>query len=203
MVDYPIFILLGRRGAAKTLTATYLAYQYHNVDHMKIIANYHIFGLKNYEYMPFSEIKAHLSELYDCILILDEGQVGSDAYNFFRADVIALTNFLIELRKRHITMIITTQFFKHLAKRMRDQADYLLQPRKQAEGFIQVDVFDKYQPVNESYILTFEYQGKEYYDKYNTDEIIQDEEEKPKEEVKKEVTKSTKTTKSKKITKGP
>ena len=122
-MKYPIRAVVGRRGSGKTLFLTYTA-DYLSKSGKLVVANFHLFDI-DYQYMSFKDIYKNLNDLYDCILMLDEGHVGSDAYDFFRKNTRKLTDFITQIRKRHIEIWTTTQIFKQLTKRFRDQVDYI------------------------------------------------------------------------------
>jgi hypothetical protein len=171
---YPNALILARRGCGKSLTARAMAQRYHDVDHMKILTNMTMYKLKNYERKKFSEIKEMLDDLFDCVLIIDEGHKGSDAYNFFRKDVRKFTDWLDSLRKRRITLILISQTYNKLAKRYREDCEYIIMPKRLENDIFQVEVFDLTKGDGEDLIQTFFINGKTYYPLYETNELIEE-----------------------------
>jgi hypothetical protein len=160
-------------GAGKSITACVLANMYHDIDKLKIITNMTLYGLTNYEQKKFSQIKEESANLFNCVIIVDEGQKGSDAYNFFRKDVKEFTAWVVELRKRKITFIMITQVFTQIAKRFRDNTDYLVLPKKVAPDVYQVNIFDLSKVSGEDLIKSFFFDAKLYYDKFETNELLE------------------------------
>ena len=130
MVKYPIVCILADRGEGKTLLATALAYTYHTVDNLKIIANYTLKGL------PFTKMSAEqIAELADdprdtthndSIVLLDEGHMGADAYEVFHKRTKGITTLATQLRKKRIHLFYTTQRFNTIAKRLRQMTNYII-----------------------------------------------------------------------------
>src|SRR5690606_5494322 len=113
---------------------------------------------------------------------LDEVHIGMDAYKFFNQNVRDLTEFITQLRKRHITYSMATQQVQTIAKRLRDMIDYTLPCTKVNESVINIQVFNMRVPQDESFVKEFAIDGKQFYNWYDTDEIItlEKEPEKPK-----------------------
>ena len=181
IMEYPIFCVVGDRGEGKTLTATALAYLYHTIDHQQVISNYTIKNMDATK-ITFKELYGLWQNLKDCVIVLDEVHIGADAYNFFNKNVRDLTEFITQLRKRHITLIMTTQRVQTLAKRLRDMIDYTLQCTKLNDSLIGIQVFNMRVPDDESFVKEFAIDGTQFYNWYDTDEIItlEKEPEKPK-----------------------
>jgi ABC-type multidrug transport system ATPase subunit len=171
---YPSTTILGNRGAGKSVTARMIAQQYHDKDNLKIISNMTMYGLSNYERKKFSEIKELLPDLFDCVLIIDEGHKGSDAYNFFTKDVRKFTDWLDSLRKRRITLFLITQNFNKLAKRFREDCEYIMIPKKMKNDIYQVQVFDQSKGFGSDLIKTFFFNGNSFYRLYETNELIEE-----------------------------
>ena len=170
-MEYPIICILGKRGSGKTTLATDLAIDYAN-EGIKVVANYHLFGIK-YTYMSFDEIINGLEDLYDCVLMLDEAHVGADAYQFFRKNTKALTDFVTQIRKRHITMYLTTQVFTSLAKRLREQVNYIIEcyPTS-SKGWFRYKCFSYETRYEVEYLWDIVVDMTHTHKHFNTDEII-------------------------------
>ena len=123
-MDYAIVGIIGRRGSGKTVFLTKLATEYHN-NNIPIFANFSM-DIPHYE-IDFNEIATFPPYLHDCVLLIDEAHVGTDAYQFWNQTVKDITDFITQIRKLHITMYYSTQVFTQVAKRLRDQTDYIFQ----------------------------------------------------------------------------
>jgi len=171
-MEYPIVGIIGRRGSGKTLYLSKLATEYYR-NNVPIFANFSL-DIPHYE-IDFNEIATFPPYLHDCVLLIDEAHVGTDAYRFWSQIVKDITDFITQTRKLHITMYYSTQVFTQVAKRLRDQTDYIFQCEPlfingvRKLDYFKVDIFDKF---TDEYIATDVYNGKPYYDKYNTDELI-------------------------------
>jgi len=194
MMQNPIFCIIGERGAGKTLCATALVVSYTEVDKMKAITNYKTFGIKNCENRAFSWIKSHLDEINDTVLVIDEAHVGADAYEFFHSGVKALTDWITQIRKRNVTLFVITQRFETLAKRLREQVNYIIQVTEtEVVGQPLVEIFDRGKAVGDDFVRDFILKGRQYFNKYDTNEIITDstDDEKVKNPTKSPVTKKS------------
>jgi energy-coupling factor transporter ATP-binding protein EcfA2 len=174
MVDYPVVCILGRRGSGKTLTMTMLADLYHS-NKVMIFSNY---DLKiPYQPITFKELASFPDYLHDCVLFIDETHIGADSYNFWEKQVKDITKFVTQIRKRQITMYYSTQVWKMVAKRLRDQTDYIWQCSKVEwdDNLFRVEMFDKWLVPPDNYLDTKIFDGRPYYDLYDTKQIIQNE----------------------------
>lgn len=176
--------ILGDRGSGKTnLTTKYLYDAY--LAGSRIVANYtlkfpHIL-------MSFGEIRKVPQELQGAVIGLDELVKGADSYDFFTKDTRALTDMVADLRKMHATTYYNIQRFSMAARRLRILTD----------GLILMDDPDKYKMTysdgrkakihrevcggifrtvyvdeNGRIIRSKMFNGRPYWDKYNTDERI-------------------------------
>jgi hypothetical protein len=172
MIQQPIILILADRGEGKTLLATGLAYMYHTVDHLSIVTNYTLYNIP-YRKMGFKTLLKHMDTLSDCLLILDEVHTMSDAYEFFTKSVKKLTTFVTQLRKRHITLIIITQRNNFIAKRLRQMVNYVMEcSRTDVVGVVDVKVFDLSLPQSQSFVKEFVFDGRQFFDYYDTNEVI-------------------------------
>lgn len=171
-MKYPITCILGKRGSYKTCFMTKLAYDYYH-EGKTIISNYHLIGIP-YTYMPFSALAQLPESLYNAVVLMDEIQVGADAYEIFARGNKAITKFATQLRKRKITLYYSTQIFTQVTKRLRLQTDYIIQCEeiKQAPGYSKISIFDRGLPFNEQKIKELLFNGKPYFSMYDTDEVI-------------------------------
>ena len=169
-IDPPIICILGDRGSGKTLFMTGLSYLYEKVDNIKIFANYHLKEIP-YEYIKFEDIADLPERLRDSVVLLDEVHIGADAYEVFRKRVKGLTKFSTQLRKLNCTLIISTQRFSTVAKRLRNMTNYIIETEKtQQKGVVHCSVFEK---ATDEFIKEFIYDGRQFYEMYDTNEIIE------------------------------
>jgi len=170
MIEYPIICILGRRGSGKSLFGVRLAAQYHN-NGITIFSNYSM-TIPHYD-IDFTELATFPDYLHDCVIFMDEMHVGSDAYDFWKTRVKNITDFITQIRKRRITLYYMTQVKKQVAKRLRDQTDYIFQCEKlELPDIFRVDIFDAYQIAPDDYIRTIIYNGKPYYNMFDTNQLI-------------------------------
>jgi len=107
------------------------------------------------------------------VVLLDEIQIGADSYEIFKPSTKQITKFATQLRKRRITLFYATQDFKMAAKRLRGQTDYIIKfERTSIDGVANLQVFDMGLPILDQCIKTFIFDGRPYFDHYDTDEII-------------------------------
>ena len=169
-MEYPISCVLGARGSGKTLFMTSLAYAYHK-EGKKIYANYHLIDIP-YKHITFEELAALPAELNDAIVLLDEIQIGADAYEVFKKSNKMITVFATQLRKRKITLYYSTQVFTMVTKRLRQQTNYIIQCDPIQAGITKISIFDRDKPFMDQYIKTFNFDGRPYFNKYDTNEVI-------------------------------
>jgi KaiC/GvpD/RAD55 family RecA-like ATPase len=171
MVEYPISCVLGVRGSGKTLFMTSLAYKYAATG-KKIIANYHLIDIE-YTYMTFEEISKLPDELYNAVVLLDEIQIGADSYEIFKKSNKMITTFATQLRKRKIVMYYSTQVFTQTTKRLREQTNYIIQVENtNQKGISKISVFDREKFLDEQHLKSFVFDGRPYFNYYNTDEVV-------------------------------
>lgn len=179
MIKYPIIAVLGNRGDGKTLTLTTLGKQYESQG-INVFANYKLIDT-NYKQITFEKIAEFPSWLKDGVILMDEAHIGLDSYAFFNKRVKDITKFVTQLRKRRLVLYYTTQVFKTVALRLRQQTDYIVDCRKtDIEGIVELFVFDYREPDGLGgfeLINRFKLDGRDYFKYYDTNEIIELEDE--------------------------
>jgi len=167
--EYPIVCILGRRGSGKSLFGVKLADDYHKSG-ITIFSNYNM-TIPHHD-IDFNELASFPEYLHDCVIFMDEMHIGSDAYDFWKQRVKNITDFITQIRKRRITLYYMTQVWKQVAKRLRDQTDYIFQcSNLQSNRFI-VEIFDRYQVPPDDYITSIIYDGSKYYNMFDTNQLI-------------------------------
>ena len=166
-----VIAIVGDRGSGKTLLAVSLAHQNATLG-QNIFSNIEMYDIP-YRKVKFADIASFPDWLHDGIIIMDEMQVGADAYNFLSSSVKNLTEFITQIRKRNVTFIYITQIFTQVTKRLRLQTNYYIEVHrisKDLDGVAHYEVFDLmngYKKVNENV-----FDGRPYFPFYNTKQII-------------------------------
>lgn len=134
----------------------------------KIIANYEL-GY-DYTYMKLEDVVKLPPELQNATVLLDEIQEGADARTFFKKSNMALSTLAKQLRKRNIVLYFTTQRFKEVDIRLREQTDIIVFTRPLGKGFFYVEVYE-YKGGQEK-LAHFQFDGRQVFQYYDTEEII-------------------------------
>jgi hypothetical protein len=127
-----ITLYKGSRGKGKTLTMVKDAYNYY-LDGYRVISNMTLaFG----DFMSSENVLklSKDSNLFDCILVLDELQLFFDSRNFAKEGNKSFGSFIQQIRKRNIHIIATTQYVNTLELRFRQHIDYICYPDHDEES---------------------------------------------------------------------
>jgi hypothetical protein len=121
-----IVLYRGARGRGKTLSMCKDAFTFYKNGY-RILSN---IKLKFGEYISQEEVlKLNKgSELYNCVLVLDELQLFFDSRNFAKKENKDFSNFIQQIRKRNIIILGTTQYIGCLELRFRQHIDCLVYP---------------------------------------------------------------------------
>jgi len=173
-MDQPVFNkvigILGDRGSYKSCFATSLAYSYAK-NGVNIFTNMEFINITHIR-VSFKDISTFPDYLENGVIILDEMHVGADAYNFLKGEVQKITQFITQIRKRNLSFIYITQNYSTIAKRLRQQTDFMyIMSKHRIEHHANIEVRDvknNYEIINK--IEGF--YGKPYYPFYNTNQII-------------------------------
>lgn len=169
-VGNKIVAILGRRGAGKTLLGVHYCKAYQLMGRV-IYSN--IWLDFPHEKLYLKDIEELPDKLNNSIVFIDEIQMWADAYNFLSKGSRAIATIATQLRKRNITFIFTTQFLKQSVVRLRDQVDYtLLLSKYKVDGVANVEVLDATAPAGEDFIGEFIFDGRRYFNMYNTNEVV-------------------------------
>jgi len=139
--NYPIIAITGDFGSGKTLLATFMALSYKHKEDLNIFANYQ-FNKVKYKQVTFEEVSKMPSWLKNGVLVLDEMQIGADSYNFMNKEVQKMTTFITQIRKRDIILIVTTQRFNMISKRIRLLINYYIEVESKKKGYVTAKTFD-------------------------------------------------------------
>jgi len=122
-----IVLYKGSVGKGKTLAMTFDAYKYFKAGY-RIISN-----MKNLafgDYLSSSEVLKlnRNSELFNCVLVLDEVQLFFDSRNFSKQENKDFSYFVQQRRKRNIIILCTSQFSNTIDLRLRQHVDFIAVP---------------------------------------------------------------------------
>lgn len=176
-MQYPITAILGDRGAGKTCLMTFLAYAYYK-EGKTIFTNYELYEIPH-KRITLVEMKQLPDYLRNSVVLIDELHIWADAYEFMGKSAKALAKFGTQLRKRKVDFFYTTQIFTQVPKRLRDQTNYhIIMRNTKTIGVFKAIVIDRFN-ASQKVVNSFEFDGKPFFNKYDTDEVIdvEDEEE--------------------------
>lgn len=172
LVEYPIVAFVGDRGDGKTISMVALAYVYQQQG-FNIYANFTLKGIP-YTKITFQDLADFPEYLENGLVLLDEGHVGVDAYQVFTKRVQDITKFTTQTRKRKLTVYFSTQVFTTVAKRLRNMTNYICECNKtETRGVIDIKIFNKNKISSGGFIRRITLDGRQFYDYYDTNEIIE------------------------------
>lgn len=169
MVKYPISAIIGDRGSGKTCFMTFLAVKYHN-EGKKIFTNFTLYNIPHTK-ITLKQMSELPDELTNAVVLMDELHMGADSYDFMKSSSKAFYTFATQLRKRKVSWYYTTQIFTQVAKRIRNQTDYLItMENTKKETIFKASIYDRKNFTE--LIREFTFDGTDYFKEYDTDEVI-------------------------------
>jgi len=177
------YISIGKQGYGKTVFITKIAVDEFNGDR-PIFSNYTLNKLP-YQSITFDKTKkphhdsiSILDKLDEnpnffnnSIMLLDEIHIYLDSLDFMRKNNRRMQIFFSQLRKRNILLLATTQYIMNVDIRIRRQCKNVFEMEH-----IYKDLFKVTTSVIDGYfteeISSYNVVLKDYYDHYNTNEII-------------------------------
>lgn len=170
--ESPINLVIGERGAGKTLLVVGLASLLQKSG-MKLISNVS-FHTVPFRRMTFAQFVAEADTIRDTVAVFDEFHVGADSYKWWSQKVNVITAFLTQTRKRNVIMFLTTQRMDTIASRARKMVDYVYQVEagQDHEGQVYCEIFDRRKPEPDDFVKAFMFDGRPFFDEYDTNEII-------------------------------
>lgn len=174
-IEYPITAILGIRGSGKTLLMTAIAYDAHQKG-FNIFANYTLYGIP-YTKVKGKQIEEKADMIKDGILLVDEMREAADSYSPFKATPKQVATFAAQSRKRRITIFYSAQDLMQVAVRVRRLTDLVIEMNAEdEEGYHQYRVLTKDIPneLIKDYTYFF---GKPFFEMYDTNEIVTEDEE--------------------------
>ena len=172
--------IIGKRGCGKTLTMAKTVdemlkkgktvYTNFNIDKKAINKRYHkqLFLLDNDFFKNYKDFK-----LYNCALFIDEIYVYIDSRTSGSKRNRLWSYFINQTRKRDVDLYYTTQFFRQVELRLRENTEYFIYPQviKQDKRILIANKIYSYE--NTLKLIGVErFIGNDYFKIYDTDEII-------------------------------
>ena len=177
------YLAIGKQGSGKTLFITQLLYKELKEKTRPIFSNYTLFGL-DYTPITFDNNKERFEkvDILDAldkdpnyfnhsIMLLDEIHIYFDSLDFFKRNSRRMQTFFSQLRKRDILLFGTTQYIMNLDIRIRRQCMNVFDMTHIYKELFNVSVkeIDGYHDYE---VSNFNIDLSEYFDKYDTTEII-------------------------------
>ena len=180
IVESPIVAVVGNKGAGKTLFLTFIAEHAYHIEKRKVFSNFELTEIPYHEfsYKDLLELPEHME---NGVILMDETQMGADAYEFLSKQSKAITTLATQLRKRNLDLYMTTQRFTFIAKRLRDLTDFIFamdvardQNNQIIRGVAKVEIYDRNDPFSDIPMKDFIFDGRPFFNHYNTKEVITD-----------------------------
>lgn len=159
--------IIGDRGAGKTCLMTALLYIDYANGH-KIVANYHLnFPSK---YMTFEQVADLPPNIKNATLGFDELGIGADSREFFKKRNSGIGKLITQIRKRNCLLYYTVQRLNLIDKRVRQQTDkFILMEKTSTPG---ISILRLLEGWNAEMIAKTTFDGRRFFDMYDTNEII-------------------------------
>jgi hypothetical protein len=178
IVESPIVAIVGNKGSGKTLFLTFIAEHAHYMENRKVFSNFDLTEIpyERFDYQMLAELPEHIE---NAVILMDETQMGADAYEFLSKQSKGITKLATQLRKRKLDLYMTTQRFSFISKRLRDLTDFIFamevlrdQNQQIIRGMARVEIYDRNDPFREIPMKDFTFDGRPFFNHYNTNEII-------------------------------
>jgi len=181
MKKTPIIAVVGKRGMGKTLLMTWLLWHYAKQSGLPVYSNYSLKlpGVEckkmSKEFMrTFFETKGEaFLKMNGGLLAIDEFTLFLDAYDFRSKAAKLFSYFVLQTRKRNVSLFYTVQQMNLVPLRMRNNTDLIIEPYyNDGDDFIQYDIFDYEAPFKEFKKTLIVKNIKQVFDMYDSTEII-------------------------------
>lgn len=183
------YLSIGKQGSGKTLFITKLVSE--NLKDRKVFSNYHLTKIP-YERISFNKeaykeilddteynniidilemLERDVNYFNNSIMLLDEIHVDLDSLDYMKGSNRKLQKFFSQLRKRNILLLGTTQYIMNLDVRIRRQCMNVFEMKHLKKDIFEVtthDIDGYYSTPISTYLIDL----SDYYDSYNTNEII-------------------------------
>lgn len=173
MADGFIGLFQGRRGSGKTLTLVQLGLDYYTLG-WKIFSNFKCSYAKKISNDFIINLDTH-SDLRDCVILVDEIQVLFDSRLWKSASSISFSHFLMQIRKRNIVILGSTQYVDTVEKRFRQHVDVLICPEFDEDYLVCYVTFYDLTSFEDSSVpdfFSYAYYAKPLFPLYDTSEMI-------------------------------
>jgi len=164
--------ITGAIGSGKTLYMTRCLYKEgaRNPD-VRIATNYKLNNIKH-DIIKASELFSLKQSLKDTVLGIDEMHIFMDCRDSLKLTNKMLTHFILQTRHLGVQLYFTTQDISQVDIRLRRMLDYLVYMSKTMhDGWFRLRIID-YTDVMQIKQTKQVFHGKDYYDLYDTTEII-------------------------------
>lgn len=174
-----IVLYKGRRGAGKTLSMVKDGLKFKHLGY-KILANFECFFAEYITNQEILELSKH-SNIINCILMIDEVQMFFDSRRGMRKSSINFSNFIQEIRKRHVHILGCTQYSNNVDLRFRQHVDIICYPRFIKDLNVCENLYVDLTSIEDNVLSTFKarpaqvklvFDAKPIFKLYNTEEII-------------------------------
>lgn len=119
-----VTVIIGKKGAGKTLSATMIAYTYYKYMHKKgykVYANYQL----NFPFIPVKKIST-IRDAEKGLLVIDEAYQIVDSRRASSVKNVLITTLLSKARKMGIRVLFIAQYVHTLDSRIRQDADWII-----------------------------------------------------------------------------
>ena len=173
-----IVLYKGRRGCGKTLTMVKVGLLYY-LKGYRVLRNFECSFGENISDEEILNLNKN-SNIFNCILMMDEVQIFFDARRSMRNQNLNFSNFIQQVRKRNIILLGTTQFANTVDLRFRQHTDIVAYPNfiKSLDvcEVVYVDMTSiediLIQGIKEPQHIKMVYDAKPVYKLYKTEEMI-------------------------------
>lgn len=172
-----IILYKGAKGKGKTLTMLKDGLRYAQEGY-KILRNFEAkFGesITNEEILSLDKN----SPYYYCVIMIDEIQIFFDSRRSGKKQNLDFSNFVQQIRKRHIIILATTQYSNNVDLRFRQFVDVVVYPNYIEElklcevTYVDITQMDDiFSPAKEFPTVKILYDPKFLFKLYNTDQMI-------------------------------
>ena len=165
---------MGELGAGKTLGLTALSWQHWFNRQERVFSNYHLFGVPYY----FIDSVDKLDLIRDGFLALDEFWRLVDSYYSRSRKTKITADILARSRKRGLTYCMTAQVMSSISPRVRQVLDFTAYPIISTnEQVLKMVIFRGNRGRKENYLKSVYFRTQFQYDRYDTNEEVDMEEE--------------------------
>lgn len=172
-----IVLYKGGRGRGKTLTMVKDGYKFFNKG-FKVLRNFHCTFGEEVSNDEILNLDKH-SDIHNAVVMIDEIQIFFDSRRSMRKQNLSFSNFIQQIRKRNITLLVTTQYTNAVDLRLRQHVDIIAVPRFIKDlnvcevlyiditAYEDMDMFNSEPPLQK-----IVYNARPIFDLYRTEEMI-------------------------------